>query len=175
MIPHRFSKTSKIPSKTIGDADCGCGGGGVSAMNDPPLVKGVTGALMGCGGTDVDGVARGSSMPSPISSKPDALRSASSAMSSLEDGRRSRGKVGDVEKDMPPPPLAVELVDRSRGEGEWPRDMAEDGEGRYMGEGASDEWREGSEEDRNSLSSRRSRSVTVTPGGRSKSGRGMRL
>jgi hypothetical protein len=145
-----------MPSNTTGDEF-----GGVSVPN--PLAKGSVGTM----GAETPrellarGEPRGSNMPSPISSIADAFLSASSAMSSLDECLRSvrrPANTGEEDKDMD-----GDVVGKG-GEGECcPRhtDAGDAVSGRL--------------EDKNSVSRSWRRSGTVMPGGRLKSGRGMRL
>lgn len=79
---HLCSRTSKIPSSTTG------GGGGVSPRSLRSGVRsmGVTGVMgIACMLLGVAGVCgRGSNMPRPIPSTPDAERSASRAISMVD-------------------------------------------------------------------------------------------
>lgn len=168
-----FSKTSKIPSKT------GAGAGGrVSPfrlrLNEsmdmvvaiPPPGK----------PSETDLSCLGSSIPIPISAAPEADRSAPRARSSLEEDLR-RGerpcKLGVCENDLDGGGKRRVANAGDDGEGE-------EKEGREMDDEVEEEedLREEEDacrfEDMYSISSRWRRSVTVTPSGRLKSGRGIR-
>jgi hypothetical protein len=154
-----FSKTSRIPSNTTGDAWAKVGSPLRPRKTASP---GDTGLLPPGAPRDTDLSGRGSSIPSPISSTPEAVRSASSAMSSLEECLR-RGRGSFLSR------VGVRSMgdggDSRRGDGERCMEHVDEG-----GEGCCDGL-----EDKNSVSRSWRRSVTVMPGGRLKSGRGMRL